>query len=97
MYLPLVLVKQSHAKNCNHPANHAHHDDSDNDGHLAAANSRQDLSSDDAINGRVTNHENDIEEAQNLGWPVAHKESQNDLTTKHGGVSKYMYPKSSRD
>jgi hypothetical protein len=72
-------VKESHAENRNHPAHNAHYDDAYNNRHLSPANGGQYLPTNDAINGRVSNHENNVEETKNLGWPVAHEESQHDL------------------
>lgn len=91
---PFIFVENGHAENCNYPAYDADNDDSHNDGHLAIADSGQDLTTNDAINRGVANHENDVEQAQDFGRPVAHEEPQNNLFWWNFRVSKneFFFP-----
>lgn len=71
--LPLVLMEESHPEDCNDPADEGDDNDPYNNGHTAPADGRQHLTSNDAVNCAVANHQNDVQEAWYLRGPVAHE------------------------
>jgi len=66
-------VEEGHSEDGNHPTDECNYDDADHDGHGASTDSGQELATNNATDGTVSNHDNHVEDAGKLCWPVAHE------------------------
>ena len=74
-----VFVKDAHAKDGDGQCHNGNDDDAHLDCHAPTAHGREDLTTNNAVNRRVSNHENDVKKSRQLGRPVSHKVTQDDL------------------
>ena len=72
-------MEQSHAEYRDSPGDQGNDDNTDDDGRAPSAHCRQDLASDDTADDSIANHKDDIEHSNELGGPVAHEVSCDDL------------------
>jgi len=82
------MVENGHAKHGNNPAYNSRNDDANSDGHGTTTDSRQHLATDDEAYGDVAYHEEDVEEARDLGRPVPHEVAKDD----HGPIAAHGTP-----
>ena len=72
-------MEDCHAKDCDEPGDQGNKHDPHNDGHAAAADSGKDLTADDAVDGAVADHEDDVQDTCDFRGPVSHEVSSNHL------------------
>lgn len=77
--IPFIYMERGHPKDGNDPANETDDNDTDYNGHTSSADGREDLPAYDIAERAVTDHENDVENRNELRRPVAHKIPRNDL------------------
>lgn len=78
-FLPFVYVKDSHAEYGYYADNDGGDDDAHDDGHVPTVDGGKHLSGDDAANDAVADHEDGVENCNQLRRPISHYISGHDL------------------
>ncbi len=78
-YVPFVYVKDGHAEYCYHADNDSGDDDTHDDCHVATVDGGEHLSGDDTTDYAVPDHEDGVEDGDELRWPVSHDISSHNL------------------
>ena len=78
-WVPFVYVEDGHAENRYHADDDGGDDDAHDDGHVTAVDGREHLSGDDATDDAVSDHQDGIEDGDQLRRPVSHYISSHNL------------------
>ena len=82
-------MKDGHAEYGYYADDDGGDDNAHNDGHVPAVDGRQHLSGDDAADDAVADHENGVENRNQLRWPISHYESGHDLERGLAGIHRF--------